>query len=215
MLRTLRSRSRRFLPAAVGTGALAGGFLLLQFGALSDGSVTETPQLAAADRSSAIQTASRGGERTRPLAEHEIAAFQAAVVPDAGTTTTTEPPPTTTAAPTTTTTKPKPTTTKAPARRAQAQPSRSAPSAAIPAPSSSLDESFAALARCESGMRNVNTGNGYYGYFQFLPSTWRSLGASGLPHEHSYEVQLQYAKKLQARSGWGQWPACTRKLGLR
>lgn len=76
-------------------------------------------------------------------------------------------------------------------------------------------ENFDRLAQCESGGRwNINTGNGYYGGLQFSPATWRSIGFSGLPHQHSREVQIQAGQKLQARSGWGQWPACARKLGL-
>lgn len=75
---------------------------------------------------------------------------------------------------------------------------------------------WAALARCESGGNAAtNTGNGYYGAFQFSASTWRSIGGSGLPHQHPYETQRYYAIRLQARSGWGQWPDCSRKLGLR
>ena len=71
------------------------------------------------------------------------------------------------------------------------------------------------LALCESGGTNANTGNGYFGYFQFLPSTWRSVGGSGLPTDHSYATQVATAQRLQARSGWGQWPSCSRQLGLR
>lgn len=73
------------------------------------------------------------------------------------------------------------------------------------------------LAGCETGGKydNPNTGNGYYGYFQFSLTTWRGVDGPGYPHEHSYDVQLQYAKKLQARDGWGQWPGCARRLGLR
>lgn len=74
---------------------------------------------------------------------------------------------------------------------------------------------WAALARCESGMTNADTGNGYYGYFQFLPSTWRSVGEVGLPTDYGYSHQRRAAQTLQARSGWGQWPACSRMLGLR
>jgi resuscitation-promoting factor RpfA len=74
---------------------------------------------------------------------------------------------------------------------------------------------FDRLAQCESGGRwNINTGNGYYGGLQFSAATWRSVGYGGLPHQHSREVQIQAGQKLQARSGWGQWPACARKLGL-
>jgi len=72
------------------------------------------------------------------------------------------------------------------------------------------------LRRCESGGRyDINTGNGFYGAYQFVPSTWRGLGFPGMPHQASPTMQDEAAQRLQARSGWGQWPACTRKLGLR
>ena len=62
------------------------------------------------------------------------------------------------------------------------------------------------IAACESGGNwHINTGNGYYGGLQFSAATWKSVGGPGLPHEHSREVQIKYAKILQARSGWGQW----------
>ncbi|WP_244963294.1 resuscitation-promoting factor [Actinomyces trachealis] len=74
---------------------------------------------------------------------------------------------------------------------------------------------WAALARCESGGNpSINTGNGYYGMYQFSLPTWRSLGGQGLPSEASAAEQTAIAQKLQARAGWGQWPACARKLGL-
>lgn len=74
---------------------------------------------------------------------------------------------------------------------------------------------WSALADCESGGDpTTNTGNGYYGAFQFSLATWRSVGESGLPSAHSYGHQRAAAQRLQARSGWGQWPACSRKLGL-
>ncbi|WP_162598717.1 resuscitation-promoting factor [Nocardioides gilvus] len=73
-----------------------------------------------------------------------------------------------------------------------------------------------ALAKCESGGNwATNTGNGYYGGLQFNPNTWRSVGGTGLPHQHSREEQIKRGKILQARAGWGQWPHCTSKLGLR
>ena len=74
---------------------------------------------------------------------------------------------------------------------------------------------WGALAQCESGGTNADTGNGYSGYFQFSDATFQSLGYSGSASDHSYAVQLEAAKRLQARSGWGQWPACSEKLGLR
>lgn len=71
------------------------------------------------------------------------------------------------------------------------------------------------LAQCESGGNwSINTGNGYYGGLQFTLSTWRGVGGSGYPHQASREEQIARAQILQARSGWGQWPACTAKLGL-
>jgi resuscitation-promoting factor RpfB len=72
------------------------------------------------------------------------------------------------------------------------------------------------LAECESGGNwSINTGNGYYGGLQFSLSTWRAYGGSGMPHEASREQQIAIAKKLQADAGWGSWPACSSKLGLR
>ena len=41
------------------------------------------------------------------------------------------------------------------------------------------------------------------------------MGGSGLPSQASAEEQTMRAQTLQARSGWGQWPACSKKLGLR
>jgi resuscitation-promoting factor RpfA len=77
-------------------------------------------------------------------------------------------------------------------------------------------ENFERLAQCESGGRwNINTGNGYYGGLQFSAATWRGIGYGGLPHQASKATQIEAGQKLQARSGWGQWPACSRKLGLR
>jgi hypothetical protein len=75
---------------------------------------------------------------------------------------------------------------------------------------------WARLRACESGGRyTVNTGNGFYGAYQFHPRTWRTLGYAGLPHEAPPEVQDEAARRLQARSGWGQWPVCSRRIGAR
>lgn len=72
------------------------------------------------------------------------------------------------------------------------------------------------LAQCESGGNwSINTGNGYYGGLQFSLSTWRAYGGKGYPHKASREEQIRIAKKLQAAAGWGSWPACSSKLGLR
>ena len=72
------------------------------------------------------------------------------------------------------------------------------------------------LAQCESGGNwAINTGNGYYGGLQFLPSTWRANGGSGMPHQHSREEQIRVAENLRAKAGFAPWPACSRRLGLR
>ena len=67
---------------------------------------------------------------------------------------------------------------------------------------------------CESGNTN-DPGAPYYGFFQFSAGTWLSMGETGLPDQFSRQHQLVVAKRLQAASGWGPWPACSRKLGLR
>ena len=53
------------------------------------------------------------------------------------------------------------------------------------------------------------------GLYQFSVATWQSVGGAGLPSQASPAEQTTRAQILQARSGWGQWPACSRKLGLR
>lgn len=73
---------------------------------------------------------------------------------------------------------------------------------------------FDALARCESGMRRVTPGP-YHSYFQWQLSTWHSIGGQGMPEDADYETQKALAQKLVARSGWGQFPACSRKIGAR
>lgn len=72
------------------------------------------------------------------------------------------------------------------------------------------------LARCESGGNwSINTGNGYYGGLQFSLGSWQGVGGSGLPSNASREEQIMRAELLLARQGWGAWPACSAKLGLR
>lgn len=79
------------------------------------------------------------------------------------------------------------------------------------------DATWVALARCESGGDPTAVGGGgrYHGAFQFTLDTWHSLGYPGDPLEYPFSAQLEAAKRLQARSGWAQWPACSRTLGLR
>src|SRR5487761_1957677 len=70
-----------------------------------------------------------------------------------------------------------------------------------------LQGSWEQLRVCESGGNYLeNTGNGYYGAYQFSLSTWQGLGLSGLPSQASPGLQDQAAVRLQRRSGWGSWP---------
>ena len=73
-----------------------------------------------------------------------------------------------------------------------------------------------ALAKCEAGGNwAINTGNGYYGGLQFNLGTWRANGGTGMPHQASREEQIAVGQRVQASQGWGAWPSCARKLGLR
>jgi LysM repeat protein len=72
------------------------------------------------------------------------------------------------------------------------------------------------LAQCESGGNwGINTGNGYSGGLQFAPGTWQANGGSGSAHNASRAEQIRVAERVLASQGWGAWPACSAKLGLR
>jgi len=72
------------------------------------------------------------------------------------------------------------------------------------------------MAQCESGGNwSINTGNGYYGGLQFALTSWRAVGGTGYPHQHSRLEQIYRADRLWLIQGWGAWPACSRKLGYR
>ena len=66
------------------------------------------------------------------------------------------------------------------------------------------------VAMCESGGNvTVNTGNGYYGLWQFDLPTWRSVGGSGFPSSASLEEQVMRARLLYDARGWQPW-GCAR-----
>jgi LysM repeat protein len=72
------------------------------------------------------------------------------------------------------------------------------------------------LAQCESGGNwGINTGNGYSGGLQFSAGTWRANGGSGSASSASRAEQIRVAERVRASQGWGAWPACSSKLGLR
>ena len=100
-----------------------------------------------------------------------------------------------------------------------------APAAAAPSPAPTpppaasagggAGGNWARLRQCESGGNyQENTGNGFYGAYQFSASTWTGLGYPGRPDQEPPGMQDAAAMQLQARSGWGQWPACSAALGL-
>jgi hypothetical protein len=91
-------------------------------------------------------------------------------------------------------------------------PTTTPPTTVAPAPAGGV---WYELRMCESGDNYAeDTGNGYYGAYQFALSTWYGLGFTGLPSDASPAVQDQAARELQAESGWGQWPSCSAQLGL-
>lgn len=73
---------------------------------------------------------------------------------------------------------------------------------------------WAALADCESSGNPdaYNPAGPYYGLYQFLASTWQSVGGTGVPTDHSAAEQTYRAQLLYKRSGAGQWPVCGRLL---
>ncbi|MFF5793516.1 transglycosylase family protein [Paeniglutamicibacter sp. NPDC012692] len=83
----------------------------------------------------------------------------------------------------------------------------------------SVSATWKALAKCESGGNwSINSGNGYYGGLQFSASSWAGAGGTKyapLPHQATPAEQVATAEKLRANGGWGHWPACSSKLGLR
>jgi len=67
---------------------------------------------------------------------------------------------------------------------------------------------------CEStNTYSINTGNGYYGAYQFDLSTWRSVGGTGYPNNASAAEQDYRALYLYRMRGWEPW-TCARILGL-
>jgi hypothetical protein len=68
-----------------------------------------------------------------------------------------------------------------------------------------------AIAACESGGNpSADTGNGFYGKYQFTLSTWQAVGGSGNPAAASEAEQDRRAAALYASAGAGQWPVCGR-----
>jgi Transglycosylase-like domain len=68
-----------------------------------------------------------------------------------------------------------------------------------------------AIAACESGGNPAtDTGNGFYGKYQFTLATWQSVGGSGNPADASEAEQDRRAAELYGREGASPWPVCGR-----
>ena len=87
------------------------------------------------------------------------------------------------------------------------------------APAVAAGSVWDSLAQCESGGNwAINTGNGFYGGLQFTASTWAAFGGTEyapLAHMATREQQIAVAQRTQATQGWGAWPACTARMGIR
>ncbi|MGH8907800.1 MAG: transglycosylase family protein [Egibacteraceae bacterium] len=74
------------------------------------------------------------------------------------------------------------------------------------------------LAQCESGGNWGSTVGRYDGGLQFHPQTWTAYGGreyAPTADRATREQQIVIAERVLAGQGWGAWPACSRKLGLR
>jgi resuscitation-promoting factor RpfB len=82
----------------------------------------------------------------------------------------------------------------------------------------SLQQWLYKLRTCESGGNyKTNTGNGFYGAYQFMLSTWQRIGYSGYPHEAPPSVQDQAIVVNTNRSSGGlasQNPGCYASTGI-
>ena len=69
--------------------------------------------------------------------------------------------------------------------------------------------SLAGIRACESGGNySTNTGNGFYGAYQFDQQTWNSVGGSGNPANASPAEQDARAQALINSRGSSPWPSC-------
>jgi hypothetical protein len=68
-----------------------------------------------------------------------------------------------------------------------------------------------AIAACESGGNpSTDTGNGFYGKYQFSQETWQAVGGTGNPAAAPEAEQDRRAAQLYAQAGPSQWPVCGR-----
>ncbi len=81
--------------------------------------------------------------------------------------------------------------------------------------SGSFAEALARLRSCESGGRyDRNSGNGYYGAYQYDISTWANWGGFARADLAPPSVQDEKVWETYKRRGWQPWPSCKVKMGL-
>lgn len=74
---------------------------------------------------------------------------------------------------------------------------------------------LAQLRYCEAGgIYDRNSGNGYYGAYQYSISTWNNYGGYARADLAPAAVQDEKAMLDIARRGYSPWPACASRLGL-
>jgi len=167
--------------------------------AATTSAVTTTTTLSTTTTTTSTTTATSDPATTVPATTVPATTVPATTVPATTVPATTVPATTTSTAPATTTT-PAPTDASGTTSGGQAPPAGGA---------------WLELRECESGDNyQENTGNGFYGAYQFAASTWSGLGYPGRPDLEPYWMQDQAAERLQSQSGWSPWPACSAALGL-
>lgn len=110
------------------------------------------------------------------------------------------------------------------AERAERERRASAQQTAAAAPAAPTGSVWDRLAECESHGEwdygpHSGWGSGRFeGGLQFHPATWDGYKPAGYPeaaYQASREQQIVVGQRVQAAQGWGAWPDCSRKLGLR
>lgn len=78
-----------------------------------------------------------------------------------------------------------------------------------------FQEALARLRTCEAGGNYTrNSGNGYYGAYQYDISTWANYQGYARADLAPPEVQDQKVYETYKRRGWQPWPGCRSKLSL-
>lgn len=81
------------------------------------------------------------------------------------------------------------------------------------APAAATADNWYKLRLCEAGNDYTkNTGNGYYGAYQYNLGTWNNYGGYARPDLAPAAVQDAKAQIDYDRRGWSPWPSCSRKL---